>query len=153
MDTENRMRAEQEHGTEAGFTLLEVMIALSLLLVGMTGVALAQIQALRSGANSATRSKALYLAEEQLERFQAMPTNALMFTNNAMTQDPANPIDPNPNDDRDPTQFYRCWQITPNAPPTGVTLITVEVRVNQNNCNAAAPDLRDATTVRLTGVK
>lgn len=137
--------------TQEGFSLIEVMIALTLLMVGMTGVALAQLQAMRSGANSAQRSKALYLAESQLERFQAMSSIGGPFMAAAMTQDPTNPIDPN--DDADMTQYFRCWQITPNIPRPGLSTITVEVRVDDPNCNAAANTQPLATSARVTGIR
>jgi len=138
--------------TQDGFTLIEVMIALTLLLIGMTGVALAQLQALRSGANSGQRSKALYLAESQLERFQAMSSLVGPVTVAGMTPDPLNPIDPNP-DDEDVTAYYRCWQITPNTPRVGLTTITVEVRVGDPACNAAANVQPVAISARITGIK
>jgi prepilin-type N-terminal cleavage/methylation domain-containing protein len=144
-------QVESVERREQGFTLIEVMIAMLLLLIGMTGVALAQIQALRSNNNSAQRSKALYLAEEGLESFHAMSfiNGALAVAN--VVQDPANPIDLNPNDE-DVTEYYRCWQITPNTPRPGVSTIVVEVRVGDPAC-----DPRDARApgvfARITGVK
>jgi prepilin-type N-terminal cleavage/methylation domain-containing protein len=138
-------------GQESGFTLVEVMIAMLLLLIGMTGVALAQIQALRSNNFSAQRSKALYLAEEGLENFHAMSFINAALTNPGVVQDPANPIQLNPNDE-DVTQYYRCWQVTPDVPRIGVSTIVVEVRVGDPACNprdARAPGV----FARITGVK
>jgi prepilin-type N-terminal cleavage/methylation domain-containing protein len=135
---------------EQGFTLIEVMIAMLLLLIGMTGVALAQVQALRSNSNSAQRSKALYLAEEGLENFHAMS-----FISGALApgvvQDPANPLQLNANDE-DVTLYYRCWEVIPNTPRPGVTTINVEVRVLDPACNPR--DVRPlGAFARITGVK
>ncbi len=143
----------QEAGTsESGFTLLEVVMAMMLLLVGMTGVALAQIQALRSGANSGNRSKALYLAEAQLETFQAMATNNPAVTTPGTGKDP-DPLSLDPSG-TDLTQYYRCWAIVPNDPTvSGLTRITVEVRVGTDTCDATAPSFPVTNTVRITGVK
>ena len=136
---------------EQGFTLIEVMIAMLLLLIGMTGVALAQIQALRSNNNSAQRSKALYLAEEGLESFHAMSFVNGALTATAVVQDPANPIQLNQNDE-DVTLYYRCWRITPDTPIPGVTTIVVEVRVGDPACNPSDPRVL-APFARITGVK
>ncbi len=144
-------QAERVERREQGFTLVEVMIAMLLLLIGMTGVALAQIQALRSNNFSAQRSKALYLAEEGLETFHAMSFINTALTNTNVVQDPANPIQLNANDE-DVTLYYRCWQVRPDPPRPGVTTVVVEVRVGDPAC-----DPRDARApgvfARITGVK
>ena len=145
------MSQPQMERREQGFTLIEVMIAMLLLLIGMTGVALAQIQALRSNNNSAQRSRALYLAEEGLENFHAMSfvNGALVAT--GVVQDGANPIQLNPNDE-DVNQYYRCWVITPDQPRPGVMTIVVEVRVNDPACNPNDPRAA-GVFARITGVK
>ena len=144
-------QAERVEGREQGFTLIEVMIAMLLLLIGMTGVALAQIQALRSNNNSAQRSKALYLAEEGLESFHAMSfINGALAVQNVV-QDPANPIDFNPNDE-DVTLYYRCWQVTRDTPRPGVSTIVVEVRVGDPACDPRDPRA-PGVFARITGVK
>ena len=142
---------ETRTAPEQGFTLIEVMIAMLLLLIGMTGVALAQVQALRSNSNSAQRSKALYLAEEGLENFHAMSFINGALTTPGVVQDQANPIQLNANDE-DVTLYYRCWEVIPNTPRPGVSTINVEVRVGDPACNP-----RDARPLgpfaRITGVK
>jgi len=149
----DRFDATDKRHAQSGFTLLEVVIAMLLLLIGMTGVALAQIQALRSGASSGARSKALYLAESQLEAFQAMATNDPNVTLPGLVQDPNNPISLDQNG-IDLTQYFRCWVVTPNDPTVGgLTRITVEVRVGSNTCNAAAPAYPITNAARITGIK
>lgn len=156
IDADGRHRARR---ADAGFSLIEVMIALVLLLIGMTGVALAQLQALRAGANSGDRSRAMYLAEAQLETFQAMWTLDPTVTTPGPAADPNNPLsmeDLGPADPtrvRNVTSYFRCWNIQPNTPVVGLTTITVEVRVGDPNCNAAAPQFPFATAVRVVGVK
>jgi prepilin-type N-terminal cleavage/methylation domain-containing protein len=138
---------------ERGFTLVEVMIALLLLLIGMSGVALAQIQALRSSANSAQKSKALYLAEETMETFHALSfASPLLTSTSVVRENNGNPIDVDGDDD-DFTAYYRCWQVQPNTPVAGVSTITVEVRVGDPNCNPADPSPPPGAYARITGVK
>lgn len=142
---------EKVRRSEQGFTLVEVMIAMLLLLIGMTGVALAQYQALRSNNNSAQRSKALYLAEEGLENFHAMSFINPALGAGGVVQDQANPIEFNANDE-DVTQYFRCWEITPNTPRPGISTIVVEVRVGDPRCNPRDPSV-SGLFARITGVK
>ena len=142
---------ERIESREQGFTLIEVMIAMLLLLIGMTGVALAQIQALRSNNFSAQRSKALYLAEEGLENFHAMSFINGALNTPGVVQDPANPIQLNVNDE-DVTPYYRCWEVRPDTPRPGVDTIVVEVRVGDPACNPRDPRAA-GPFARITGVK
>ena len=145
------MSQPQVETREQGFTLVEVMIAMLLLLIGMTGVALAQIQALRSNNNSAQRTKALYLAEEGLENFHAMSFINPALAAAGVVQDPANPIQLSLTDE-DVARYYRCWEITANSPRTGVSTIVVEVRVEDPACNPRDVRAR-GVFARITGVK
>jgi len=138
---------------EQGFTLVEVMIAMLLLLIGMSGVALAQLQALRSGSGSAQKSKALYLAEEKLEEFHAMSFTSSALSATGVVQDNNNHAIDIDTSDEDLTEYYRCWLITRNSPTTGVTTITVEVRVGDPNCDPRSPNPPPGTFARITGVK
>jgi len=150
----NQRRAPSSR-SERGFTVIEVMIALLLLLIGMTGVALAQLQSLRSASNSGQRSKALYLAEEQLEVFHAMSFADPALGLAGVIQDPGNPLETDRfagNNGSDMTQYYRCWVVLPNSPATGLTTIDVEVRVGDPNCNPNQVNPPIGTS-RIRGIK
>lgn len=115
-----------------GFSLTEVTIALAILAFGVLAVAGAQLSALTMSRESRLRTEATYLAQQQMESFQAMPEqglqNALADAN--YPNDPANPIDPDPADAL-VRQFNRSWTITPDAPENGV--YTIAVRVGWND--------------------
>jgi type IV pilus assembly protein PilV len=115
-------------GRAAAFTLLEVMIAMGILGVAVLGVAAAQFSALKFTRDSRLRAQAMFLAEEQLEAFQAMSaTNLLALTGDPdYPNDPNNPIDPTPGDG-DPATFNRSWDIADDAPEVDVITITVNV--------------------------
>ena len=49
--------------SEAGFTLIEIMISMILLAIGMMALGLAQVQSLRIGSESKYLAQAMYLAE------------------------------------------------------------------------------------------
>jgi type IV pilus modification protein PilV len=63
------------HKTERGFTLLEVIVAISILTIGLVGVAALMTQMVRSTANSRYMSVASLLASEKLEDLNRYPNN------------------------------------------------------------------------------
>ena len=124
---------------EAGFSLLEVMIAASILATGLLAIALAQVSALRMGSHSKHLSDAMYLAQEQIETFQAMDATDTMFAAPATdVDDPVGYILAggdseygagtfSTEDGGDQMVFGRRWTIEPDTPTTGMTRITVVV--------------------------
>lgn len=64
----------------AGFTLLEVMVALFVLSIGMLGVAGLQVASKRANADSTQRTIAVLLAQELMERIRANPTALTIYT-------------------------------------------------------------------------
>ena len=111
-----------------GFSVLEVMISLSILAFGMLATMAGQVTALKTTRQSRTQMLAMYLAEEKMEDFQAMTTADVIaaISDPNYPDDPANPIDPDTGDD-DAVTFDRRWFIEPNAVETGLMRLTVEV--------------------------
>ena len=114
-----------------GVSLIEVMIALSILGFGMLGMAAAQISSYRFSDASRERTLAHALAQQQIEIFQSMSSTSLEAVIAAGTTDPLNPIDPDPNDTA-VMAFNRSWTITPDTPETGVYTILVDVNWTGN---------------------
>ncbi len=114
-----------------GFSLAEVTIALGILAFGVLAVAGAQLSALTMSRESRLRTEALYLAQQQMEAFQAMPSSGLLdaLADPNYPNDPANPIDPDPADNLT-RQFTRSWTITQDVPEPGVFTILVQVGWN-----------------------
>ncbi len=138
--TNDRARAQ------GGFTLLEVMLAMTILGVGVLTIGLAQLSAIRVSSRSEHMSQAAYLAQEQLEVFMAMPiTNPFFAIPVVMAPDPGGPIDIDPTD-QDLTTYNRFWTVEPNTPAAGLTRVTVFV--DWNNASRAGPN-----RVQLQGVK
>lgn len=115
----------RSHG---GFSLLEAMIALSILAVGIIGMTAGQLAATRLSSHSQGKMLAMHLAEQQIEIFQVMPATAVidLMTDGDYPNDPTNPIDPIPGDSEELT-FDRRWIVEPDTPEAGVMRITVEV--------------------------
>ena len=111
-----------------GFSLLEVMIALSILGFGMLAASVGQISALKTNRQSRSQTLSMYLAEQQMEAFQSMSGADVVaaIADPSYPNDPTNPIDPDPGDD-DVTTFNRRWFITADSPEDGVITIRVEV--------------------------
>jgi type II secretory pathway pseudopilin PulG len=112
----------------AGISMVEVMIALTILGFGMLTMAAAQISALHYTGESRNRSEAHNLAQQQMEAFQGMTGTALDAAIVAVgyPNDPANPLDPDPLDAH-VSAFNRSWLITPDTPEAGVYTINVQV--------------------------
>jgi prepilin-type N-terminal cleavage/methylation domain-containing protein len=121
------MALKQKRRT-AGFSVLEVMIALSILAFGMLAAMAGQVSALKTIRQSRTQMLAMYLAEEQMEDFRAMTTADVIaaISDPNYPDDPTNPIDPDPGDG-DAVTFNRRWFIEPDAVGPGLTRLTVEV--------------------------
>lgn len=111
-----------------GFSLLEVMIALSILGFGMLAASVGQLSALKTSRQSRSQTLSMYLAEQQLEAFMSMSSADVVAatTDPNYPNDPNNPIDPDPGDD-DTTRFNRRWFIVQDSPEVGVISIRVEV--------------------------
>jgi prepilin-type N-terminal cleavage/methylation domain-containing protein len=118
----------RRHRRSSGFSLLEVMIALAILAFGILAAASAQISSTKFTRDSRVRTEAAYLAEQQMETFHAMDGAAIevVRTDVGYPNDPANPLDPDPNDGT-ARFFNRSWTITPDSPEDGVYSITVTV--------------------------
>ncbi|MFQ5513575.1 MAG: prepilin-type N-terminal cleavage/methylation domain-containing protein [Myxococcota bacterium] len=126
--------------SQAGFTLLEVMIAFTILSIGLLSIGVGQLSALRLTSTSRNAQQAMYLAEELMETFRALPWSApppwgpTFFTTAVVDQTdannaaiPGNPHAPLGPANPDTTSYRRSWTIAPNQPPHGLTEITVTV--------------------------
>lgn len=76
--------------SQDGFTLLEVMIAMVIFAVGMMGLAGIQGLSLENSHSSYTRSQAILLAYEMVDRMKANPTGGVSYVINTSTT-PAEP--------------------------------------------------------------
>ena len=66
------LTSRQRRQPQAGFTLLELMITVSLIAIGALGLALAQLQALAEGNRARHRTNAATIARDQMEFIQGM---------------------------------------------------------------------------------
>ena len=101
---------------ERGFTVIEVLIALLILLVGMAGILSLQMTSVQATAFSRHATEASVLAEDKMEWLRTQPFATLA------TGAEANPVDSLGVED--PNAFYqRSWVVTPAA--TGVNIAVI----------------------------
>ena len=124
----NRMRRAVSQG---GFSLIEVMIALSILAVGLLGIALLQVMAVKGNASANETVIATQYAQDQMEIFHRMAFDNIVSSSSITTGTPKQPDFASiPTDAGVPSivtkkgvRIYRVW----NVENTTATLKTVSV--------------------------
>jgi len=110
--------------TERGFSLLEVLVAISIFSIGLLAVATMQVSAIHGNRLSNAVTQASCLAEMQLEALKAADINSADLAAGNY-QDPNNPIDEN---GANGGIFNRSWVVTDQT--TLSKALTVTVRWN-----------------------
>lgn len=64
--------------SQGGFSLLEVLIALSVLAVGLLGLAMFQVTAIQGNSSASDTVSATYYGQDQMERLQLVPFDNLV---------------------------------------------------------------------------
>ncbi len=129
-----------------GFSLLEVMLALTILAVGVLGVTAAQLASLKLSGTSKSHGLALSLAEQQMEIFQSTTMADLLaeIAKGTYPNDPNNPITLDPGGGS-PITFDRSWNIEADTPEAGIARITINV--------AWADEYHTSRTASVQGLK
>ena len=100
-----------------GFTLLEILIAISILTVGLLGVASMQVSAIRANAFASAQTEAATAGMDCIEKLMRLPYDDanLLVTGNPHT------------DSAPPAGYTINWNVTDNAPLNNTKTITVTV--------------------------
>jgi len=101
---------------EGGFTLVELLISVSILSAGLLALGSMQVSAISGNAYSANVSKGSTLAADRLEKLLALP-----YTHADLS--PGAHVDPNP-----PTGRTVRWNIVDNAPLLNTRTVTLTVQ-------------------------
>jgi type IV pilus assembly protein PilV len=116
---------------EEGFSLIEVLVALTILAVGLLSLALLQVTAIKGNAGASKSTIATDLAQAKLELFRRTAWAAIDNSTNTTFDGGTTPIYANvPADAGDTpppvrgTTFYRIWRVLPN-PADSLKTITV----------------------------
>ena len=92
---QNILRLKRRARGSAGFTLVETIVALTILSVGVLGVAAGLLSAMKMSSQSRAKTEAIYLAEQQLELFRTMTVGevvALATGGSVVHDNSGNPI-------------------------------------------------------------
>ena len=115
---------------EAGFTILEIMIAMSILAFGLLSVALMQLQAVNGSRSGRHTTQASVIARDQMETFQRLAWGAAQLAPTAGWSAPVT-VDNQPDGGGGgPEQSYSvAWRVTDVDP---AWIKNVDVRVTWN---------------------
>jgi prepilin-type N-terminal cleavage/methylation domain-containing protein len=131
---------EGRRASERGFTLIELMIALTIMLIGITGILAMYTTSIRATSYSRHATEAMILGEDKLEEFTATRYDQLLLLGGDCVFDPElePPGDPceqvNAQGIVDPPDgdftYGRSWVIEPVAGAEDPSLVTVRVFVS-----------------------
>lgn len=139
-----------------GLTLVEVLVALTILSIGLLGVALMQITSISGNTFSREMAVAIELGQDMLEKL-----NALQFTDPALAAGPTHPTQNDVNNGLGvgvgaanvtdemgqtvgPLIYTRTWEVVDNAPATNMKTITVTINWTEKGA---------VRSITITGVK
>jgi type IV pilus assembly protein PilV len=107
----------QRPGEEGGFTLIEVLIALLVLMVGMAGILSLQLTSMKATSFSRHATEASSLAEDKVEDLRTVALDSTRFVNGTDQVDARGVAD-------DEGPYTRAWTISPG---TDTTIVNVSV--------------------------
>ena len=121
--------------SNAGFTLLEVIVALTIFAVGMLGIAGVQLNAFDFNSNSNARTVAATLAQGAMERILSTDSSNANFKSTSVDKSCADDVcylDPDNHtattlDISGSGTYSATWSVTPNTPVTDIATISVTV--------------------------
>ncbi len=110
---------------DEGFTLIEVLIAISILAVGLLAVATMQIMSIKVNSTAGQITDRITLAQDKLEELMALPYSSPWLED---LGDPPSGTDTNGNTHQETTDGYTIsWTVTDDALVSNTKLITVTV--------------------------
>jgi prepilin-type N-terminal cleavage/methylation domain-containing protein len=104
-----------------GFTLVEILIAITIFCFAVLGLAIGTVSVIRSNQTSHLRASAVNLAQARLEELRAMTSAAF----SGLSCPSSTPCSDNAT--ASGVTFTRQWRITTNSPVAGVNRIDVTV--------------------------
>jgi prepilin-type N-terminal cleavage/methylation domain-containing protein len=106
---------------DAGFTLVEILIAITIFCFAVLGLAIGTVSVIRTNQTSHLRASAVNLAQARLEELRAMTSAAF----SGLSCPSSTPCSDNAT--ASGVTFTRQWWITTNSPVAGVNRIDVTV--------------------------
>ena len=112
-----RERAEAARGA-GGFTVLEVLVAMTVLVLGLAGVLAVQTAAVKGNQNSRRLDRAKLYAEQTMESLRGKSVPAIEAMAGALPDAPLGP---------DGVVYHRSFSVTQVAAQPGLVMVTVSV--------------------------
>jgi prepilin-type N-terminal cleavage/methylation domain-containing protein len=103
---------------ERGFTLIEVVVALTILGIGIVGLSVVFPLAMRDVGKSGSVTRAVQLCQQKLEDMQMLGYDDPLLDAGTAHADSLNPID---------GVYDRTWVVIEDSPMTGCKLVEVTV--------------------------
>lgn len=121
-------------GSQKGFTLLELLIALTIFAVGLLSIAQMQDVAIQGNSTSNVRTEATSLAQGILENILMRSTTDSLFSSDTSTGNSTSTGDPpwTSYPMESVTNYTATYQVRTNKPVQDVAKITVTVNGPQN---------------------
>ena len=114
-------RADNRQG---GFTLLEVLVSVTILTIGLLGIAGMQLSAIRGNATARNMTEGVTWAQDRLEALLSLEYDDVMLDDdNAQMGGPTVYNDSNP-----PAGFALSWEVDVDNPVANCKQIAVNVR-------------------------
>jgi prepilin-type N-terminal cleavage/methylation domain-containing protein len=142
-----RLRFQRETARTQGFTLVESMIALTILAVGLLAMLGLQMQAMRQSEWGRHTTEGARIARDQLEAFNRAPWGAAVLQPTGWTA--ATSVASTVqlvNGTRTQQAFDVQWRITTDASEPNLRLIDVRVQWREEDQDPASPSRRYAVS-------
>ena len=128
----------QRSGEEGGFTLIEVLIALLVLLVGMAGILSLQLTSMKATSFSRHATEASSLAEDKVEDLRTVALDSVRFANGTDQVDARGVADAD-------GPYIRAWTISPGADTTIVNVSVSWTERGDEPYTISMADMRTGT--------
>jgi len=125
-------------GEEGGFTLIEVLIALLVLLIGMAGILSLQLTSMKATSFSRHATEASSLAEDKVEDLRTVPLGSARFANGTDQVDARGVADAE-------GPYTRTWTINPGAETTIVNVSVSWTERGNEPYTISMADMRTGT--------
>ena len=133
-----RLGRAPNRGSAAGFSLIEVMIAIAVVAVGLLGIAAMQLKALRGGQSGRVFTQASEFAHDQLEQLRAQSVGNLTATGDPPDWSPPTALTAQVRNEKGNDIVTQTFQRSQRIANAGNNLWTIDVRVQWTNRNSDA---------------
>ena len=123
---------------ERGFTLIEVLIALLILMVGMAGILSLQLTSMKATSFSRHATEASSLAEDKVEELRTVPLNSVRFASGTDQVDSRGVADAE-------GLYTRTWTIVPGIETTIVNVSVSWTERGNEPYTISMADMRTGT--------